>query len=43
MLNVTAEDKTAGVKNKKKVEAKNALENYAYKDEKIAGKLDPAD
>lgn len=76
MLNVTAEDKTAGVKNKititndkgrlskedsdklvqdaeknraedeevkMKVEAKNALENYAYKDEKIAGKLDPAD
>jgi L1 cell adhesion molecule like protein len=76
MLNVTAEDKTAGVKNKItitndkgrlskedidklvqdaeknraedeevkiKVEAKNALENYAYKDEKIAGKLDPAD
>jgi L1 cell adhesion molecule like protein len=73
MLNVTAEDKTAGVKNKItitndkgrlskedidklvqdaeknraedeevkiKVEAKNALENYAYKDEKIAGKLD---
>ena len=73
MLNVTAEDKTAGVKNKititndkgrlskedidklvqdaeknraedeevkMKVEAKNALENYAYKDEKIAGKLD---
>lgn len=34
---------------KKKVEAKNALENYAYnmrntvKDEKIGGKLDPAD
>ncbi|KAJ8431450.1 hypothetical protein Cgig2_014943 [Carnegiea gigantea] len=82
ILNVTAEDKTAGVKNKititndkgrlskeeierlvkeaekykaedeevkKKVEAKNSLENYAYnmrntiKDEKIAGKLDPAD
>lgn len=76
MLNVTAEDKIAGVKNKititndkgrlskedidklvqdaeknraedeevkMKVEAKNALENYAYKDEKIAGKLDPAD
>ncbi|KAL2462199.1 Heat shock 70 kDa protein 5 [Abeliophyllum distichum] len=82
ILNVSAEDKTAGVKNKititndkgrlskeeiermvqeaekykaedesmkKKVEAKNAVENYAYnmrntiKDEKIAGKLDPAD
>uniref|UniRef100_A0A7N0V4A8 Heat shock protein 70 n=1 Tax=Kalanchoe fedtschenkoi TaxID=63787 RepID=A0A7N0V4A8_KALFE len=82
ILNVSAEDKTAGVKNKititndkgrlskeeiekmvrdaekykaedeevkKKVEAKNALENYAYnmrntvKDEKIGGKLDPAD
>ena len=82
ILNVSAEDKTAGVKNKititndkgrltkeeiekmvkeaekykaedeevkKKVEAKNALENYAYnmrntvRDEKIAGKLDPAD
>ncbi|XP_010273662.1 PREDICTED: heat shock 70 kDa protein [Nelumbo nucifera] len=82
ILNVTAEDKTAGVKNKititndkgrlskdeidkmvkdaerykaededvkKKVEAKNALENYAYnmrntvKDEKFAGKLNPAD
>ncbi|XP_015584232.2 heat shock 70 kDa protein-like [Ricinus communis] len=82
ILNVTAEDKTAGVKNKititndkgrlskediekmvqdaekyksedeevkKKVEAKNALENYAYnmrntiKDEKFAGKLDPND
>lgn len=82
ILNVSAEDKTAGVKNKititndkgrlskdeieklvkeaekykaedeevkKKVEAKNALENYAYnmrntvKDEKIAGKLDAAD
>lgn len=82
ILNVSAEDKTAGVKNKititndkgrlskdeiermvqeaerykaedeavkKKVEAKNALENYAYsmkntvKDEKFAGKLDPAD
>lgn len=34
---------------KKKVEAKNALENYAYnmrntiKDDKFAGKLDPAD
>ncbi|KAF3970585.1 hypothetical protein CMV_005732 [Castanea mollissima] len=34
---------------KKKVEAKNALENYAYnmrntvRDEKVAGKLDPAD
>ncbi|KAM1513788.1 hypothetical protein ACFX1Z_025182 [Malus domestica] len=34
---------------KKKVDAKNSLENYAYnirnaiKDEKIAGKLDPAD
>lgn len=80
ILNVSAEDKTAGVKNKititndkgrlskeeiekmvkdaerykeedeevkKKVEAKNALENYAYnmrntiKDEKFAGKLDP--
>ncbi|OAY31828.1 heat shock 70 kDa protein [Manihot esculenta] len=82
ILNVTAEDKTAGVKNKititndkgrlskdeiekmvqdaekykaedeevkKKVEAKNGLENYAYnmrntvKDEKFAGKLGPAD
>ncbi|KAM7253979.1 hypothetical protein ACFE04_031661 [Oxalis oulophora] len=82
ILNVSAKDKTAGVKNKititndkgrlskdeierlvqeaekykaedeevkKKVEAKNALENYAYnmrntvKDEKFAGKLDPAD
>ncbi|KAF8393008.1 hypothetical protein HHK36_021249 [Tetracentron sinense] len=82
ILNVSAEDKTAGVKNnititndkgrlskddiekmvkdaekykaedeevKKKVEAKNSLENYAYnmrntvRDEKIAGKLDTAD
>ncbi|KAL2479036.1 Heat shock 70 kDa protein 5 [Forsythia ovata] len=82
ILNVSAEDKTAGVKNKititndkgrlskeeiermvqeaekykaedesvkKKVEAKNAVENYAYnmrntvKDDKIAGKLDPSD
>ncbi|CAL9028255.1 unnamed protein product [Prunus brigantina] len=82
ILNVSAEDKTAGVKNKititndkgrlskeeiekmvqdaekykaedeevkKKVDAKNALENYAYnmrntvKDDKFAGKLDPAD
>ncbi|XP_021904651.1 heat shock 70 kDa protein [Carica papaya] len=82
ILNVSAEDKTAGVKNKititndkgrlskdeidrmvqeaerykaedeqvkKKVEAKNSLENYAYnmrntvKDEKIGGKLNPAD
>lgn len=82
ILNVSAEDKTAGVKNKititndkgrpskdeiermvkeaekykaedeevkKKVEAKNALENYAYnmrntvKDEKFAGKLNLAD
>lgn len=82
ILNVSAEDKTAGVKNKititndkgrlskdeiekmvkdaekykaedeevkKKVEAKNELENYAYnmrntiKDEKIASKLAPAD
>ncbi|MBA0754104.1 hypothetical protein Gogos_021863, partial [Gossypium gossypioides] len=82
ILNVSAEDKTAGVKNKititndkgrlskeeiermvqeaeryraedelvkKKVEAKNALENYAYnirntiKDDKIGGKLDPSD
>lgn len=82
ILNVSAEDKTAGVKNKititndkgrlskeeiekmvhdaekykaedeevkKKVDAKNALENYAYnmrntvKDEKFAGKLDPAE
>ncbi|CAM8976333.1 hypothetical protein QQ045_001870 [Rhodiola kirilowii] len=82
ILNVSAEDKTAGVKNKititndkgrlskeeiekmvkdaekyksedeevkRKVEAKNALENYAYnmrntiKDEKIGGKLDPVD
>ncbi|XP_018828366.2 heat shock 70 kDa protein-like [Juglans regia] len=82
ILNVAAEDKTAGVKNKititnekgrlskdeidklvrdaekykaedeevkKKVDAKNALENYAYnmrntlRDEKIASKLDPAD
>ncbi|MBA0752810.1 hypothetical protein Gogos_001612 [Gossypium gossypioides] len=82
ILNVSAEDKTAGVKNKititndkgrlskeeiermvqeaerykaedeevkKKVEAKNGLENYAYnmrntvKDDKFAGKLDPAE
>ncbi|CAK9186840.1 unnamed protein product [Ilex paraguariensis] len=82
ILNVSAEDKTAGVRNKititndkgrlskdeiermvqeaerykaedegvkKKVEAKNSLENYAYsmrntvRDEKFAGKLDPAD
>lgn len=82
ILNVTAEDKTAGVKNqititndkgrlskddiermvqeaekykaedeevKKKVEAKNSLENYAYnmrntvRDEKFAGKLAPGD
>ena len=82
ILNVSAEDKTAGVKNKititndkgrlskdeiekmvkdaekykaededvkKKVEAKNSLENYAYnmrntiKDEKIAGKLSASD
>ncbi|XVF34372.1 hypothetical protein REPUB_Repub18cG0053700 [Reevesia pubescens] len=82
ILNVTAEDKTAGVKNKititndkgrlskeeiekmvkdaerykaededvkKKVEAKNALENYAYnmrntvRDEKFAAKLSPDD
>jgi len=82
ILNVSAEDKTAGVKNKititndkgrlskeeiekmvhdaekyksedeevkRKVDAKNALENYAYnmrntiRDEKFAGKLDPAD
>ncbi|XP_057454058.1 heat shock 70 kDa protein 4-like [Lotus japonicus] len=82
ILNVSAEDKTAGVKNKititndkgrlskeeiermvqeaerykaedeevkKKVDAKNALENYAYnmrntvKDEKFAGKLDAGD
>ncbi|KAK4431889.1 Heat shock protein [Sesamum alatum] len=82
ILNVTAEDKTAGVKNKititndkgrlskediekmvkdaerykaededvkKKVEAKNSLENYAYnmrntvRDEKFAAKLDPSD
>ncbi|XP_015892346.3 heat shock 70 kDa protein [Ziziphus jujuba] len=82
ILNVTAEDKTAGVKNKititndkgrlskeeiekmvkdaekykaedeevkKKVDAKNVLENYAYnmrntvKDEKFAGKLSPED
>ncbi|XP_057500805.1 heat shock 70 kDa protein-like [Actinidia eriantha] len=82
ILNVMAEDKTAGVKNKititndkgrlskdeiekmvkdaerykaededvkKKVEAKNTLENFAYnmrntvRDEKFAGKLDPAD
>ncbi|XP_027121874.1 heat shock 70 kDa protein [Coffea eugenioides] len=82
ILNVSAEDKTAGVKNKititndkgrlskdeiermvqeaerykaedeavkKKVEAKNSLENYAYnmkntvRDEKFAGKLDPSD
>ncbi|OWM69556.1 hypothetical protein CDL15_Pgr014017 [Punica granatum] len=82
ILNVTAEDRTAGLKNqititndkgrlskddiermvqeaerykaedeevKKKVEAKNSLENYAYnmrntvRDEKFAGKLDPAD
>ncbi|MGL7671721.1 Hsp70 family protein [Salmonella sp. NW850] len=82
ILNVSAEDKTTGQKNKititndkgrlskdeiekmvqdaekykaedeelkLKVEAKNSLENYAYnmrntiKDDKIAGKLDPAD
>ncbi|CAO2835297.1 unnamed protein product [Amaranthus hypochondriacus] len=82
ILNVSAEDKTAGVKNrititndkgrlskdeierlvkeaekykaedeavKKKVDAKNSLENYAYnmrntiKDEKIGGKLDSGD
>lgn len=82
ILNVSAEDKTAGVKNKititndkgrlskeeiekmvhdaekyksedeevkKKVDAKNSLENYAYnmrntiKDEKFAGKLAPAE
>ncbi|XP_049398289.1 heat shock 70 kDa protein [Solanum stenotomum] len=82
ILNVSAEDKTAGVKNKititndkgrlskeeiermveeaeryksedeamkRKVEAKNALENYAYnmrntvRDEKISGKLDPSE
>ncbi|KAF9611792.1 hypothetical protein IFM89_035777 [Coptis chinensis] len=82
ILNVSAEDKTTGQKNKititndkgrlskdeiekmvqeaekyksedeehkKKVESKNALENYSYnmrntiKDEKIASKLDPAD
>ncbi|KAL0797847.1 hypothetical protein Bca101_053021 [Brassica carinata] len=82
ILNVSAEDKTAGVKNqititndkgrlskeeiekmvqdaekykaedeqvKKRVEAKNSLENYAYnmrntvKDEKLAGKLDQED
>ncbi|PPS14010.1 hypothetical protein GOBAR_AA06572 [Gossypium barbadense] len=71
ILNVSTEDKTAGVKNKititndkgrltkryraedelvkKKAEAKNALENYAYnirntiKDDKICGKLDPSD
>ncbi|KAH9298706.1 hypothetical protein KI387_030388, partial [Taxus chinensis] len=82
ILNVSAEDKTAGVKNKitisndkgrlskeeieklvqdaerykaedeelkKKVDAKNTLENYAYnmrntiRDDKFSGKLDPAD
>lgn len=82
ILNVSAEDKTTGQKNKititndkgrlskdeiekmvqeaekykaedeelkKKVESKNSLENYAYnmrntiRDDKIAGKLDPAD
>ncbi|KAJ6428253.1 hypothetical protein OIU84_023635 [Salix udensis] len=82
ILNVSAEDKASGVKNKititndkgrlgkddiermvqeaeryksedekvkKKVEAKNALENYAYnmrntvRDEKVGGKMDPAD
>ncbi|KAL2893593.1 Heat shock 70 kDa protein [Bienertia sinuspersici] len=82
ILNVSAEDKTAGVKNKititndkgrlskdeiermvkdaekykaedeavkKKVDAKNSLENYAYnmrntiKDDKVGGKLDAAD
>ncbi|GLU21958.1 hypothetical protein SLE2022_380620 [Rubroshorea leprosula] len=82
ILNVSAEDKTAGVKNqititndkgrlskediermvqeaerykveddqvKKKVDAKNSLENYAYnmkntvRDEKFAGKLNPSD
>ncbi|KAL3528387.1 hypothetical protein ACH5RR_007709 [Cinchona calisaya] len=41
--------KTEDEEHKKKVEAKNALENYAYnmrntvKDEKIGSKLDPAD
>ncbi|XP_027368059.1 heat shock cognate 70 kDa protein-like isoform X3 [Abrus precatorius] len=41
--------KSEDEEHKKKVEAKNALENYAYnmrntvKDEKIGGKLDPAD
>ncbi|GFP96743.1 heat shock cognate 70 kDa protein 2 [Phtheirospermum japonicum] len=65
ILNVSAEDKTTGQKNKititndkgrlskedieKKVESKNALENYAYnmrntiKDEKIASKLSADD
>lgn len=82
ILNVSAEDKTAGVKNKititndkgrlskediekmvhdaekykaedeevkRKVDAKNSLENYAYnmrntiRDEKFSGKLDPSD
>ncbi|KAK9787378.1 hypothetical protein WJX73_009990 [Symbiochloris irregularis] len=82
ILNVSAEDKTAGIKNKititndkgrlskddiekmvqeaekykaedeehkKKIEAKNGLENYAFnmrntiRDEKVAGKLDPED
>ncbi|KAJ6694888.1 SHOCK PROTEIN putative-RELATED [Salix koriyanagi] len=82
ILNISAEDRTGGVKNKititngkgrfskdeiermvqeaekykaedeevkKKVDAKNSLENYAYntrntvKDEKFAGKLDPSD
>ncbi|GJU49582.1 heat shock cognate 70 kDa protein 2-like protein [Tanacetum coccineum] len=49
ILNVSAEDKTTeDEEHKKKVEAKNALENYAYnmrntiKDEKISSKL-PAD
>ncbi|XP_026413981.1 probable mediator of RNA polymerase II transcription subunit 37c isoform X2 [Papaver somniferum] len=41
--------KTEDEEHKKKIESKNGLENYAYnmrntiKDEKIAGKLDPAD
>nr|AFK37867.1 unknown [Lotus japonicus] len=41
--------KSEDEEHRKKVEAKNALENYAYnmrntiKDEKIGGKLDPAD
>merc|ERR1711861_115223 len=44
ILNVSTEDKTTG--NKKKIDAKNGLENYAYNmrnsmnDENVGGKLD---